>query len=103
MYCESPATLLTSLAELAVTLPNEGDVDVSLNRSLVHHTAVHPESRQEKLLQAEYQSEGPKISPQLLRYYYAVLGGDLSAVERRHYGVVAMTLDTVLEERNSEQ
>ena len=42
------------------------------------------------------------FSARLLRFCYSLLGGELAALERRHYGPIAMILDKVVEEKQLE-
>ena len=74
-----------------------------LQLELVHHNGSAPECRNERALQEDYNRKPPGglMAESLLRFHYSVLGGDNVAVERRHYGTIAMILDKVVDENKT--
>jgi hypothetical protein len=102
-YIKAPELLVQALGNLELSTLDVSAPGNSMDESLIHHQAPMPESRCERELQKDFQQkqEGSLINESLLRFHYSILGGDLAAVERRHYATIAMILDTVVAEKNT--
>jgi hypothetical protein len=102
-YIRTPELLIQKLDNLQICNLDTSGPENSIEKALIHHRAPIPESRYERDLQEDFnqKQEDCLISDALLRFHYSILGGDIIAVERRHYGTVAMILDTVVVEKNS--
>lgn len=103
-FIANPEALIHIVSALELNVDQNLLHDCSLEQSLVHHMNAEPETKFEQKLRKIYnrKRKGRLIYDQLLRRNYKILGGDDAAWERRHYGTIAMILDTVLAEKKQQ-
>ena len=102
-YLENPECLQRGVSSLGLPMMTWDNGGPIIDPGLVHHATAELHTRFEQDLRADYQrlERSSLMEPALLRFHYSVLGGELMAQERRHYGTVAMILDQVIAEREA--
>jgi hypothetical protein len=101
-FCENASILQGQLLPMEGIQLDSPTVPSAIVTAMINNGGAMPVTASERHLHRFYRRElgHGGLSEFMLRYYYRLLGGDQAAMERRHYGAVAMILDQVIKERD---